>query len=271
MFFQVDVDLCTQDELCVLECPAKILQMNEHGPTMVDGGDEICIRCGHCVAVCPVAAVSLEFLSPSDCLEVQDALMLSEEGAEHFLRSRRSIRTYKKKPLEKDLLEKALNIAAAAPTGSNKQPVKWLVFTERKDVEIITRHVTEWMRYVIGNHPEVATLYNMEKIVGDMDNGVDRICRNAPQLIFTYAAKEAGLAGTDCHSALAYLELALPALGAGSCWAGYVLFAASQWPPLSEFLGLSDEYQLHGAVMAGYPKFRYTRIPPRNPAEIVYR
>jgi nitroreductase/NAD-dependent dihydropyrimidine dehydrogenase PreA subunit len=270
MFFQVDNQKCTQDKICVMECPARILEMTEQGPVMREGGEDVCIRCGHCVAVCPVAAVELDFLTPAECLPIDKDLLADTQQAELFLRSRRSIRTYRKKQLPKEILENALNIASAAPTGSNRQPVKWLVFYEPKEVEIIAAHVIDWMRYMLANHPDVAANFNMEKIVADADKGLDRICRNAPHLVFAYASKEFGIAAADCHTALAYLELALPAFGAGSCWAGYIHFAASQWPPLTAFLALPDGYQLHGAVMAGYPKFGYHRIPPRNNADITY-
>ncbi len=271
MFFQVDVAACNKDEICVLECPARILHMTEQGPKMEEGGEEICIRCGHCVAVCPVAAVSLDFLRPEDCLEINESFLLNSEQADHFLRSRRSVRTYRKKPVEKDVLEKALTVAAAAPTGSNRQLVKWMVFHERKSVETIAAHVVDWMRYVIQHNPEVAATLNMEKILSDVAKGVDRICRHAPHMVFAYAGKDVGVGAADCHTALAYLELALPPLGTGSCWAGYVTFAASQWPPLTEFLALPKEYLFHGALMVGYPKFTYHRIPPRNHPDIIYR
>lgn len=271
MLFQVDTTICNQDEICVQECPARILEMNSEGPVMAAGGEEICIRCGHCVAVCPVAAITLDFLSPDDCLVVDQECVADCRQAEMLLRSRRSIRTYKHKPLAKDVLEKALTIASSAPTGSNRQLVKWLVLYERSDVETVTSHVVDWMRYMLANHPDVAAQLNMQKILDDVGRGADRICRKAPHLVFAYIGKEVGVGAADCHTALAYLELILPSLGGGSCWAGYVTFAANQWPPLAQFLGLSEDVRLYGAVMAGIPKFRYPRIPPRNMPDITYR
>ena len=271
MIFTVDTTTCNKDEICVLECPARILKMNADGPVMIDGGDEICIRCGHCVAVCPVAAVTLDFLSPAQCLQIDQEHVCDAKQAEQFLRSRRSIRTYRKRPLEKATLEKALTIASSAPTGSNRQLVKWLVLHERSDVEKVTGHVVDWMRYMLANHPEVAAQFNMQKILDDVDKGVDRICRQAPHLVFVYTGKDVGVGAADCHTALAYLELILPSLGGGSCWAGYVNYAATQWPPLAQFLGLSEDFRLYGAAMVGVPKFHYQRIPPRNLPDIRYR
>ena len=271
MFFQVDTTICNKDEICVLECPARILTMNADGPVMVKGGEEFCIRCGHCVAVCPVGAVALEFLSPDECLQIEDGYFSDAQQAEMFLRSRRSIRTYRQQPLDKNTLEKALKIASSAPTGSNRQLVKWLVLYERSDVENVVTHVVDWMRYTLANDPDMAAQLNMQKILNDVEQGADRICRQAPHLVFAYIDKEVGVGAADCHTALSYLELSLPSLGGGSCWAGYVMRAVSQWPPLVQFLGLSEEFCLYGAVMVGIPKFHYHRIPSRNMPDITYR
>lgn len=64
------------------------------------------------------------------------------------------------------------------------------------------------------------TLFTIDHEKCDKD-GADRICRDAPQLVFAHASNEFGSAAADCHTALAYLELALPGFGLGSCWAGH--------------------------------------------------
>lgn len=270
MLVNVDVSKCNNDGLCVLECPARILEMQDNGPVAIEGAEEICIQCGHCVAICPEAALSLDFLAPGDCMEIDEKLHLAADHVEHFLKSRRSIRTYRKKPAPVALLEKALSIASYAPTGSNKQSVRWLVIHKKEGVQTIGSHVIDWMQFVITKHPDIAANFNMPRLVSAWREGIDRICRDAPHLIFTYASKENTSGKADCDTALAYLELALPSFGLGSCWAGYATAAANQWPPLTDFLGLEDDHSIHGAVMAGYPKFAYKRIPKRNKADIVY-
>lgn len=270
MYFSVDYSKCNQDGLCVLECPAKIIEMDEKGPVVIEGAEDTCIQCGHCVAICPEAALTLDFLSPEACRAVDEKLQLTPDHVDHFLRSRRSIRTYRNKSVPPDVLEKCLSLAAAAPTGSNRQSVKWLVVHDKKDVQSIAAHVIDWMRHVLTHAPEIAARLNMQKLIEAWEAKIDRICRDAPHLIFAYALKENGIAKADCDTAIAYLELALPSFGLGSCWAGYVTFAVNQWPPLAAFLGVQDDHQVHGAVMVGYPKFTYKRIPSRNKAEIVF-
>ncbi|THB80775.1 MAG: nitroreductase [Desulfobacteraceae bacterium] len=268
--FTIDQDKCDKDGICALECPAYIIEMTEEGPVPIDGAEEICINCGHCVAICPKSAIQLVTLTADQCLPIEKNLAVPAQQAEQFLRSRRSIRRYKDKEVPADVFEKALEIACCAPTGSNRQPVQWLVLSKKEDVVSVASHVINWMRYVIQNHPEIAQAFNMENLVSQWDQGLDRICRGAPQLIFAYASDEFGSGAADCHTALAYLELILPSHGLGSCWAGYVNYAAGQWPDLKAMLNLPPGHTCHGALMVGYPKFKYARAPKRNAPVIRY-
>ena len=59
--------------------------------------------------------------------------------------------------------------------------------------------------------------------------------------------------------------------GLGSCWAGFFFRAASHWPPLQEALELPAGNTITGAMMTGYPKHPYQRIPLRNEARITWR
>jgi len=51
----VDRDKCNFCGLCALECPAVIIEVPdpEGLPFWIEGGEERCINCGHCVAVWP--------------------------------------------------------------------------------------------------------------------------------------------------------------------------------------------------------------------------
>lgn len=269
--FTIDKAKCDKDGICAIECPAHIIEMTSEGPVPATGAQESCIQCGHCVAVCPKGAFRLATLLPDQCLPIQRDLNLSADQAEQFLRSRRSIRRYKEKTVPADLFEKALQIACCAPTGSNKQPVQWLVVNKRQDVIKIGAHVIDWMRYVVKTLPEVAQTLNMDALITQWDAGLDRICRDAPQLVFSFCADEFGSGAADCHTAMAYLELALPGFGLGSCWAGYVNYAVGQWPALKKELNLPENHTCHGTLMVGYPKFKYARAPKRNAPVIRYQ
>ncbi len=148
-------------------------------------------------------AFTLNFLSPEDCMPLKKDLALDAVQTKHFLRFRRAVRRYRDKSVPRDLFEKALGIACCAPTGSNRQDVRWLVIDNRNDVKTIAPHVIEWMQNLVKTRPEIARALNMQTLIQHWERGSDRICRDAPQLVFAHASKEFGSAVADCHTALA--------------------------------------------------------------------
>ena len=143
----VDQEKCRRDGICAAVCPAQIIEFKnkEVFPAMIEGGDELCIRCGHCVAVCPHGAMSHEAMNTSDCPPLRNELKLQSDQVEQFLKSRRSIRTYQKKQVNRDLLAKLIELASFAPSGHNTRPVNWLVIYDSDEVQRLAGIVAEWM------------------------------------------------------------------------------------------------------------------------------
>jgi nitroreductase/ferredoxin len=271
--FTVDQKECRRDGLCVAECPAKLIEIigKEGFPTPITKAEELCINCGHCVSICPHEALSLKTMSPKDCLPVRKELLLSPEHCEHFLRSRRSIRNYKEKRVPRDLLQKLIETARYAPTGHNSQSVHWMVIEDPTEVRRLAGLVADWMRSLLAQRAEFALSMRMDRIVDSWDKGIDRILRSAPHLVVAHWLSTMPISQASCFIALAYLELAAPSLGLGTCWAGYFTTAANFYPPLQEALALPQSHLPYGATMIGYPKYSYQRMPPRNKPEITWR
>ncbi len=270
--FEVDAEKCNRDGLCVEECPARIIRLDAGGEVPVPADDfaSYCIACGHCVAVCPTDAFRLNWLSPDDCPPMVRDLGLSPGPAEQFLRGRRSIRTFKEKPVERASLEKLLEMACYAPSAKNNQPWHWTVVESPAEVRRLAGLVIDYMRGFIAEKPKVAALLSYTRVVAAWDMGFERVCRGAPHVIVAHADKNWGFGAEDTALALSYLELYAPVLGLGSCWAGYFYMAVNAHPPLFEALKLPAKHKAFGAVMVGYPKFRYHRLAPRKPPKVTW-
>lgn len=271
--FTIAEKKCKRDGICVAECPLKIIEMKDHNaiPTPTNDAEERCVKCGHCVAVCPHGAFTHNALKTEDFSPVRKGFALTSAQAEHFLRSRRSIRSYRDKAVEREKISGLIGIARYAPTGTNSQQVGWIAVNSRAEVKKMAGMVIDLFRRMIEAKNPIAEKYRLANSVTAWESGADTISRGAPALVFAHAPKDYGLAQVDCTSALSYFDLAAPTFGLGTCWAGFVMIAAAQWPPLQQALGLPEGHAAFGAMMVGYPKYEYLRLPPRKEARITWK
>jgi nitroreductase/NAD-dependent dihydropyrimidine dehydrogenase PreA subunit len=268
----VDPEKCVACDHCVNECPVKIIERRpKHAVPMSRAAfKDWCIDCGHCVAVCPNCALSLHNLTPEQCLPVQEELLVDPESFEHFVRARRSIRTFKEQLVERESLVKLIDIARNAPTGSNRQTTRWIVVQSPEKVQEVSGQVIDWMRHMVTAKPDVATLMGMEIMIKRWDASIDVVCRNAPHLFIAHAPKYVGTPAADAHIALGILELAAFSFGLGGCWAGYVDSAINSWAPLKNSLGIPEGNMSFGVMMIGHPQYKYYRLPERHEAKVAW-
>lgn len=268
--FAVDPAKCQRDGVCVDECPRFLVEMEDQDsvPTPIEGADQLCINCGHCVAVCPRGALSLKTMTPDDCPSVRADLLPSAEQVDHFLRTRRSIRTFEDRVVPREVIARLIDVARYAPSGSNRQPVEWLVVYDSQEVRRLARLVEEWLRHTTREQPQSSTPSYASTLARASEKRLDLTCRGAPHVVLAHAPK-----GLEANGviALTYLELAAYSLGVGACWAGFLNGAAQNWPPMQEALGLPRGHVSCGALLVGYPTYRYRRVPLRNEPRIAWR
>lgn len=268
----IDPEKCNKDGVCVQECPARIIVMNEKDdtPAQAENFDELCLRCGHCVAVCPTKALNLDWLTSEECASLNKDRALNPEQAEQFLRARRSYRTYKKRPVEREKLEKLLEIAGYAPSAKNMQPWRWTVVDKPAEVRKCASMVIDWMRGIMEKNPAAAEQRSFTRVIESWDQGHERICRGAPCVIIAHGDKNWPFGPEDCALAMSYLDLYAPSLNLGACWAGYLYSAINAYRPLFEALKLPESHKAYAAIMVGYPKFKYHRLPVRNKPSVTW-
>ena len=268
---KVDKEKCKKDGICKKECPWDIIHLDTDDgyPALVEGGAELCITCGHCVAACPHDAMSHQDVPIDASPLIQKELSVGIDQVEQFLRSRRSIRAFKDKPVEKETVQHLIEIARYAPTGENAQAINWMVYTDPAEIKKLSEMAIDWMRHMLDKEPEKSKDYMADLFVEAWDAGYDEVLFNAPCLVIAQAEDEAITAQQDCDIALTYFELAAKAMGLGTCWNGILAMAVQDWKPLKEAMELSNNYFY--PMVLGYPKLKYRRLPERKKPNIIWK
>jgi len=272
-FLRIDENKCKQDGICAAECPRQIITQKDDAsfPQVAEADESYCMACGHCVAVCPHGALSVPGIDIEDCPKIERKLDLAWDQAEQFLRSRRSIRLFKDKAMDRETLKKLIETARYAPTASNAQNLHWTVIQGRSKLEPLSQETINWMERVIAAQPGSPAADYFRPVVARWATGYDGILRTARTLIVPSAPKENANGLVDLSIALAYLELAALPLGVGTCWAGLLRGAMLATPELVVSMGLPEGHTWYYPMMIGYPKFKYHRLPQRKAPVIHWR
>lgn len=267
----VDRDTCMICGVCEEVCPANYIMVNDDGPEEAEDGR--CIACGHCVAACPSEALDNSLTPLAEQTPFRGELGLNAEGARQFLRARRSVRAYRQEPVTREEMTELLDVARYAPTASNSQGITFQVISDKERLYRIWQAVIAWMEEQVAASGGRGFSY-LKLHIAAARRGKDTILRGAPHLVLALSPEKLGqnTGRSNAEFVLAYAELYAPSLGLGTCWGGFVQHCAfSGYEPLLQQLEVPEGKRLAGAIMAGYPKYRYPRLVNRNPLEIAWK
>jgi len=267
---KIDESLCITCGSCIRACPGGLITKKDF-PVAIEDGWELCIDCGHCVAICPTGAMRQRSMGPEDCEEIDIHLIPKWDRVRQYLMSRRSIRGYINKPVQKDKILQLLDVARYAPNGANRQVIRWVVINDPAQVRRVAGMTIEWMKTVKEKNPALYQEANLELFVDPWEAGEDRISRGAPSVVMALAPKDERTAPPAAMIAIHQIQLAAPALGLGTTFTGSINTASQGHPPLIKLLGIPEGYMAYGTFVIGYPAEKYERIPTRKPVNVTWR
>ncbi|PLW94097.1 MAG: ferridoxin [Marinilabiliales bacterium] len=210
-------------------------------------------------------------MSPEDCLPIDIHQVPQLDKVKQFLMTRRSIRTYINKPIEKEKVEQLLDISRFAPNGANRQVLHWVVVNDPARVHNIAKLTIDWMKEMKDKNNALYKEANLELFVNPWDAGEDHISRGAPCFIMATAPKDERTAPPAAMINIHQIQLAATALGLGTSFTGSINTAAQGYPPIIEALKIPEGYIPFGTFLIGYPAEKYQRIPARRPLNVTWR
>ena len=267
--FHVQKDRCISCGLCVRDCVMDIIRLEEDFPVVEE---EIkCLRCGHCLAICPQGAISVLGRHPSGSATLSGNLP-SPLALETLIKGRRSVRHFKERDVDPGLLKELLDIASHAPTGTNSQMLHLTVVNKREVMDAFRNDVYKRLSDMTGQKtmPD-SRIGHFFSIAAQLwaEEGRDLIFRNAPHLVLVSNNSSASCVPEDPVIFLSYFELMAQAKGVGTCWCGFLLWLFKEvLPDLCSKLGIPDSHTFGYAMLFGYPAFNYARTVERAPAPV---
>lgn len=155
-----------------------------------------------------------------------------------ILRKRRSIRIYKDKAIELELIEQLKEAALRAPTSRNFRPWRFLFITDSAKLEALSRAKTSGSSFLKGAGLGVV------------------VCADE---------NESDVWIEDCSIASILVQLTGQSLGLGSCWIQIRTRMHSDSQPSEDYvkgvLGLPANVKVESIISFGYPDEEKPPIP----------
>ena len=170
----------------------------------------------------------------------------SNNNFNKVLKSRRSVRRYFEKPVEIEKVEKIIQNALWAPSACNRQPWRFIIFSDKKGKELFAKYIQKFLLGV-----PLGILIIQSK---DAYNKID----------ISYTPF------VDCGIVSQNIMLSAQNEGLGSCYVntGDYELSEAQTEEIKEHFKISDDWIITGLITLGYSKF-VPRPPGRKDIESV--
>lgn len=269
----VNTDKCIGCTLCKQDCIVSDIEM-------VDGKSYIrnktCIKCGHCIAICPVKAISCDDEKEYAMDEVmeyeKEKFDIDPETLMNFMKFRRSVRLFKEDDVEEEKIQKIIEAGKYTQTASNIQDVSYVIVKEK--LQEVRKMVLETLNAMADKmladentkKQFITYAYMWKQMYQDFlenPNGEDKLFFKAPVLLVVKANRMINGA-----LAASKMELMVNALGLGTYFSGFLERALSVNPKIAELLKVEEGEQFVSCMLIGYPRVKYKRTVPRKDVKI---
>jgi nitroreductase/NAD-dependent dihydropyrimidine dehydrogenase PreA subunit len=290
----IDSEGCTGCGMCVLDCPRRILALEDGRAKLVA---ENCMLCAHCYCVCPEDCITFTpgtlsetVLKTIDCDAHGPSSQVMDPAAfVKFARSRRSVRRFKDTPVPREVISDLIEFAATAPSGTNCKDWEFSVVEGRERVSVLAGMMCAFFARLnrMAASPLIRAMsmpfaggklyrYRRERaprvaqILSQAREGNDLFLWNAPAVVAIHSGPSGSTPVEDAQLAAYNIALLAHALGIGTCFIGYAREAINRDRKIRRHLGIPESNRAHAVIALGYRDVEYLRLPLNKPHKAVW-
>lgn len=270
---KVDKQKCIGCNLCIKDCFVNDIKMIDN---KAYAKNKTCFKCGHCIAICPQNAISIDDYNMDEVVEYnKENFHIDSDNLLNFIKFRRSIRCFRDKDVEVEKIKKIIDAGRFTPTGGNLQNVSYIVVKD--DIDKLKEMTIETLKvmgeYVLNNlTPDNIGIKGYAKKWIRMYNEYKENPKN-DNLFFNAPVVLVVVSESDVNASLASsnMELMANALGLGSLYSGFFVRASKENKDIKKFLGIDENKNIVTCMVIGYPDIKYQRTVPRKDADIIWK
>ncbi len=294
MMIRINQELCNACGICCDVCPRHIpetIAQNDEKITIIcQERLNLCMKCGHCSAVCPNRAIQVEFLNDKEFsllkeLDIDDNQLLS------LMKQRRSVRRYKDKPVPREMINRIIDAAHSAPTGTGRSTTGVIVIDNPKTLATFSKLVYGLYEGLEKNLKNPITRFFIKRNAGEKrvrtlqdfvmpgmhwyirwyrEGKSNEILRDCPALMLFHSPIYEPVGAENCLIAAFHAIMMAQVMRIGTCFNDLIPPACNRVPEIRKLLGLPDDREVYASITMGYSKYEFKRIPPRKLAEVRY-
>lgn len=266
--FVVDKEKCIHCGACVSDCGTKIINLNSSKiPEIKPEDEKYCMKCQHCLAICPVGAISILGKNPEDS---DDCSNLPEsEQVLNLIKHRKSIRKYKHENLDRETLQKLKNMLKYSPTGCNNHKLHVAFIDDTDVMDKFRNRTNNIIKKILLSKKLTPITKKFSRYTKAFEDGKDIIFRNAPHMVVVSVPINAPCAPVDPVILLSYFELYAQSLGVGTLWCGYAEIALKLIPELCEYLEIPSGYKVGYVMLFGPTDLKYYRATQPQDYQVI--
>lgn len=277
---QIDRERCDGEGLCLRVCTAGVFEDGGDGACPVAAYPAECFFCGHCVAVCPSAAITHHGMDMDNFPEVCPEMAIDAHRLLHFMRSRRSVRRYNlRRAVPLAAMAKLIEAARYAPTGSNAQSLEHMIISDRPLIAELSRLCVDELRKRAESYRDELAMGELDPsrarwlrerlsslvgVLSDSDSGMDPIFYSAPVVVITHADPAmTSCPQEDAAIAAQHMLQMAQSIGLGTCYIGYFYRRVNRNRAIRGILEIPEGNDILMTFTVGYPAIRYRRLVDR--------